>query len=131
MRLLIFYIILGLLLPFSASAFSMDKSLENPSQESRARDLFREIRCIVCVSQPIAESDTDLARDLRNLIRKRIIEGETNKQIKTYLVSRYGEQILLSPPLKQSTILLWVTPIIFILIGIVFLVLLTNRKTKK
>ncbi len=83
--------------------------MKDPALEARARALSGELRCMVCQNQSIDDSDAPLARDIRLLIRQRIGEGETNDAVRTYLVSRYGDFILLKPPFKPETLLLWLS----------------------
>jgi len=107
-----------------------DEVLENQKQELRARDISKNIRCMVCQNQSIDESNAPLAKDLRILIRNKIKEGNRDKEIYKFLTDRYGDFILLKPPLKLSTLALWFLPFIFFIIGI-FIVFLNNKKAKK
>jgi cytochrome c-type biogenesis protein CcmH len=91
--------------------------LKNPAQEAHARALFREIRCVVCQSESIDESDADLARDLRQLVRQRVAAGDSDAAIKAYLVSRYGEFILLQPRFSPGNAALWLTPFLVVVVG--------------
>ena len=100
--------------PVSAAYY---ESLADPAQEARARALQKELRCLVCQGQSIDESDATLATDLRKLIRQRIAAGESDKQIKDFLVSRYGIFILMKPPVRSDTYLLWFGPGILLLLG--------------
>jgi cytochrome c-type biogenesis protein CcmH len=84
--------------------------MSDPGQESRARDLSRELRCMVCQNQSIDDSEAPLARDLRLLVRERIAAGDTDAQVMDFLVARYGEFVLLKPRLKSHTLLLWLLP---------------------
>ena len=84
--------------------------MKDPALEARARALSAELRCLVCQNQSIDDSDAPLARDIRILIRQRIDEGESNDAVRAYLVSRYGDFILLKPPFKPETLLLWLSP---------------------
>ena len=89
--------------------------MSNPAQESRARALSRELRCMVCQNQSIDDSEAPLARDLRLLVRERIAAGDSDTQVLDFLVARYGEFVLLKPPLKEHTLILWLlTPIVLI-----------------
>jgi cytochrome c-type biogenesis protein CcmH len=90
-----------------AFAVQPDEMLKDPALESRARALSAELRCMVCQNQSIDDSDAPLARDIRLLIRDRIVKGETNEAVRGFLVSRYGDFILLEPPFKRETLLLW------------------------
>ncbi len=93
-----------------ALAIGAGESLDDPALEARARALGKELRCLVCQNQSIDDSDADLARDLRRLVRERLMAGENEAQIKAYLVSRYGDFILLKPPFKAKTYILWLGP---------------------
>ena len=104
--------------------------MDNKKQEQRARDLSKNVRCMVCQNQSIDESNAPLAKDLRILIRNKIKEGNNDKEIYKFLTDRYGDFILLKPPIKLSTLILWFTPLVFFIIGI--LVLYShNKKSKK
>ena len=99
----------------------------NIDQEERANNLFKETRCLVCEGQNIYESNSDSAEDMKKLISEMIIDGNSDNEIKSFLVSRYGDWIIMTPPINQSTYFLWFSPIIILLIGIVFIL----RKFKK
>ena len=96
--------------------------------EERARDLGRELRCPVCQNQSIEDSDADLARDLRLIIRQKLRAGETNKQIVDFVVARYGEFVLLDPPVNSRTIFLWIAPVLIFLLGAVFIMFWFRRR---
>ena len=102
--------------------------ISNPIYENRARHLSKEIRCLVCQNQSIDDSDSDLAKDLRKIIRKRIIQGETDNEITQYLVDKYGNFILMKPPLYQDTYILWISPLLLILVGITIMYFKLIRK---
>ena len=87
-----------------------DEVMRNPAQEARARALSRELRCMVCQNQSIDDSDAPLARDLRVLVREKIAAGQTDQQVIDFLVSRYGEFVLLKPRVEGQTLLLWLIP---------------------
>jgi cytochrome c-type biogenesis protein CcmH len=91
--------------------------LPNPALEARARDIGRELRCLVCRNQSIDDSDADLAHDLRVLVRERITIGDTNEQVIAYIRSRYGDFVLLRPPFEIATVLLWGGPPLILLLG--------------
>jgi cytochrome c-type biogenesis protein CcmH len=98
-----------------AHAVQPDEIMKDPAQESRARNLSKELRCMVCQNQSIDDSDAPLARDLRLLVRERIATGESDKQVLDFLVARYGEFVLLKPRLNLRTLLLWLlTPVVLI-----------------
>jgi len=92
-------------------------TLSDPAQEARARALQKELRCVVCQGESIDESGAPIAADIRRLIRERIKAGETNDQIKDYLVGRYGDFVLMKPPLEPNTWLLWFGPAAILLLG--------------
>jgi cytochrome c-type biogenesis protein CcmH len=94
----------------AAYAVQPDEIMSDPAKESRARDLSRELRCMVCQNQSIDDSDAPLARDLRLLVRERIASGDSDAQVIDFLVARYGEFVLLKPRLKPHTLLLWLLP---------------------
>ncbi len=109
---------LGLLLALSpAHAVQPDEVMRDPALEARARALSGELRCMVCKNQSIDDSDAPLARDIRLLIRERIGKGESNDAVRAFLVSRYGDFILLKPPFKPETLLLWAGAPLVLLIG--------------
>ncbi|MDN3272850.1 cytochrome c-type biogenesis protein CcmH [Frankia sp. RB7] len=91
----------------AAYAVQPDEIMSDPVKEARARDLSRELRCMVCQNQSIDDSDAPLARDLRLLVRERIAAGDSNSQVLDFLVARYGEFVLLKPRFERQTMLLW------------------------
>lgn len=91
--------------------------LQNPQQEQQARAIMRELRCLVCRNESIVDSHADLARDLRQVVRERVAAGQSPAQVKTYMVSRYGEWILLQPGFSGLNMLLWAAPPLLLLIG--------------
>ena len=107
-----------------------EEFLENPKQELKARNISKNIRCLVCQNQSIDESTASLAKDLRILIRKKIKEGYTEDEVYKFLTDRYGDFILLRPPFKKSTIVLWFLPFVFLSIGI-FVLFWYHKKSKK
>ena len=102
--------------------------ISNTIYENRARDLSKGIRCLVCQNQSIDDSDSDLAKDLRRIIRKKIIQGETDNEITQYLVDKYGNFILMKPPLYQDTYILWISPLLLMLVGITIMYFKLKRK---
>lgn len=98
-----------------ALAQAIDPPLPDPAQEARARDLQKQLRCLVCQNQSIADSNADLARDLRIIVRERVAAGESDQQVLDFMVSRYGDWVLLNPPFKATTLALWIGP------GLIFL----------
>jgi cytochrome c-type biogenesis protein CcmH len=106
----------ALFLLANAAADPSDQ-LTNPTQEARARALFRQVRCVVCQSESIDESDADIARDLRQLVRHEVAAGDSDQAIKASLVQRYGEFVLLEPPFSLGNAALWLTPFVVVLAG--------------
>ena len=117
---------------FSNNSYTVepDEILENKKQEFRARDISKNVRCMVCQNQSIDESDAPLAKDLRILIRNKIKEGNNDDEIYKFLTDRYGDFILLKPPFKLSTLALWSLPFIFFMLGML-LVFFHNEKYNK
>jgi cytochrome c-type biogenesis protein CcmH len=98
-----------------------DEQLRNPAQEARAHAITTQLRCVVCQNESIEDSGADIARDLRILVRRQILAGKTDAEIYDYLRARYGDYILLNPPLDARTYALWFAPLVVLLAGIVFL----------
>ena len=94
-----------------AYAARPDEMLANPALEERARVISKELRCPVCQNQSIDDSDADLAHDLRVLVRQRLEKGDSDAQVKQYLIDRYGDYVLLDPPFKKGTLVLWLGPL--------------------
>jgi cytochrome c-type biogenesis protein CcmH len=109
-------------------AVQPDEVLPNPALEARARALSRELRCMVCQNQSIDDSDAALARDLRILVRDRLKDGDSDQQVLDYLVARYGEFVLLKPPLSLHTAILWGVPPAVLLFGAVTLAMVIRRR---
>jgi len=101
----------------AAFAVQPDEVMSDPALEARARSLSSELRCLVCQNQSIDDSDASLAKDIRVLIRERIAKGESNEAVRDFLVSRYGDFILLKPPFKLETLLLWLSAPLTLLLG--------------
>lgn len=91
--------------------------LPDPAQEARAQHLFQGFRCVVCQNESIADSQADLAADLRHIVREQVAEGRSDAQVRSFLVARYGEFILLKPRFSAGNAALWLTPIVVLLIG--------------
>ena len=117
---------------FSNNSYTVEPNeiLKNQKQELRARNISKNIRCMVCQNQSIDESNAPLAKDLRILIRNKIKDGKKDEEIYKFLTDRYGDFILLKPSFKLNTLALWLLPFIFVLIGI-FIVFSHNKKFKK
>jgi cytochrome c-type biogenesis protein CcmH len=114
----------------NCNAVEPDEILNNQKLELRAREISKNIRCMVCQNQSIDDSNSSIARDLRILIRSKIEEGSKDKEVYKFLTERYGDFILLKPPLKANTIALWFLPFVFLIIGIL-IILNHNKKANK
>ena len=101
-----------------AFAVQPDEMLKDPQLEQRARDISKHLRCVVCQNESIDESNADLARDLRLLVRDRLTKGDNNDQVMQYVVDRYGDYVLLRPPFKMTTLALWAGPPLFALLAL-------------
>ncbi len=112
MRTLVYAVLAAVALFAAAPAWAVDPAemLPDPTQEARARDIGRNLRCLVCQNQSIDDSDAQLARDLRLLVRERIKSGDSDSAVIDYVVSRYGDFVLLKPPFKGATVVLWLGP---------------------
>ena len=118
----------ALLMPGFAHAVTPDEMLKDPVLEARARVLSQELRCMVCQNQSIDDSEAPLAKDLRILVRERLMKGDSDKQVLDFLVARYGAFVLLKPPFESETLLLWgLTPVV-LLIGIGALFAMARRR---
>ncbi len=117
-----------LLLTTTAQAVQPDEMLADPALEARARELSQELRCVVCQNQSIDDSNADLARDLRLLVRQRLAVGDSDGQVMDYVVSRYGDFVLLRPPMRPDTYLLWFGPALVLVLGAVAMVLYIRRR---
>jgi len=114
----------------AALAVRPDEILKDRALEARARDLSRELRCMVCQNQSIDDSDAPLAHDLRVLVRQRLEAGDTDRQVIDFLVARYGEFVLLKPRFETHTLLLWGLPPAALLIGFATLFLLARKRSR-
>lgn len=117
-----------LLVALPAAALQPEERLDDSVLEARARAISQEIRCLVCQNQSIDESDADLARDLRRIIRERLTAGDTDAAVKDFLVARYGDFVLLRPPFRASTLFLWLVPFAVVVGGGVMLWSISRRK---
>ena len=123
-----FLMLVLLLTPIHAFAVNPDEVLSDPALEQRARALSAELRCMVCQNQSIDDSNAELARDLRVVVRERLVGGDTDEQVLDYVVSRYGEFVLLKPRLSVRTIALWGAPAALAIIGVIVAVVYTRRR---
>lgn len=111
-----------------AAASDPAERLPDPAQEARAREIFRDVRCLVCQNESIDDSEAELAQDLRKLVREQVSAGRSDAQIKAYLTERYGEFVLLTPSFSAGNLALWIGPFIVVLLGAGLLLLrLRNR----
>lgn len=115
----------------SASAIPPAERLSDPLQEARATALQKELRCLVCQGQSLDESNAPLAADLRRLIRSHIAAGESDDDVKRYLVARYGDFILMKPPLERDTVALWFGPAVLLLLGAGIATIVIYRASKR
>ena len=122
--------LLALIAIMPAHAVLPDEVMSDPVKEARARDLSRELRCMVCQNQSIDDSEAPLARDLRLLVRERIAAGDSDAQVLDFLVARYGEFVLLKPRFEQQTLALWLVPPFVLIAGGLALWLHVRRRGK-
>lgn len=101
-----------------ALAVNPDEMLKDPALEARAREISKDLRCVVCQNQSIDDSDAELARDLRLVVRERLGKGDSNKAVLDYVVARYGDFVLLKPPFQANTLALWLGPLVIIGLGV-------------
>jgi cytochrome c-type biogenesis protein CcmH len=122
-------VVLTLLAASPTWAVQPDEVLSDPTLETRARALSKELRCMVCQNQSIDDSDAPLARDLRILVRERISAGDTDREVLDFLVARYGEFVLLKPRLSWRTALLWSAPVVLFAGGLMLVVVVLRRRS--
>ncbi|SEL72593.1 cytochrome c-type biogenesis protein CcmH [Roseovarius azorensis] len=104
-------------LPFTAQAVEPDEILDDPALEARAREISKDLRCVVCQNQDIDSSNAGVARDLRLLVRERLVAGDTDAEVMEFVRARYGDYVLLKPPFKLETYALWLAPALLLLFG--------------
>ena len=124
-----FLIVLALCAAFLAQAKVAPNTSADPALEARMMVIAEELRCLVCQNETIAASHADLAVDLKNQIRLKLTQGQSQKQILDFMVERYGDFVLYRPPLKTTTVLLWVGP--FTLLGMAVLMLVVNVRRRR
>jgi cytochrome c-type biogenesis protein CcmH len=122
---------LGLLASPALAVGLPSEMLPDPSQEQRARDIGHELRCMVCQNQSIEDSEADLARDLRRIVRERVAAGDSDTQVVSFLHDRYGDFVLLRPPFTLATAALWGTPLIALGGGLLAILLLRRRQARE
>lgn len=114
---LVALILLFVSFAWTARAVEPDEILADPALEARARALTQELRCVVCQNQSVDDSDAPLARDIRVLVRERIKAGDSDAQVRAFMIERYGKFVLLSPPVEGDTLPLWLAPLAIVALG--------------
>jgi cytochrome c-type biogenesis protein CcmH len=126
--LLVLVLLIAAVVPATAAVEILD--FDNPTEEARYKRLIAELRCTVCQNQNLADSNAELARDLRNKVYTMIRDGKTDEEIYAFMVQRYGNYILYRPPLKTSTALLWVGPFLIMGVGVAVLLNVVRRRRR-
>jgi cytochrome c-type biogenesis protein CcmH len=121
----------GLLAAAAAFAIGPDEVLPDPAQEARARDITRELRCVVCQSESIDESNADIAKDLRLLVRERIVAGDSDEEVLAFVVDRYGEFVLFRPPMSAANAPLWLAGPVFLIFGAALVAAVMRRRARE
>ena len=121
-------LVLLVLLALPAMATQPDEILADPALEARARSIGADLRCLVCQNQSIDDSNAPLARDLRVIVRERLLAGDSDEQVLAFVVDRYGDYVLLQPPFKATTLALWAAPLLALAGGILLVVFLLRRR---
>jgi len=129
---LLLFMVSSVIQNFSVKSYAVEPEefLQNKKQELRARNISKNVRCLVCQNQSIDDSAAPLAKDLRILIRNKIKEGYTDKEIYKFLTDRYGDFVLLNPPFKRNTLLLWILPFVFAMIAL-YILFRYNKNSRK
>ena len=130
MRRFVLGLFCALLIAGPVAAVLPEEQLADPVLESRAREISQELRCVVCQNQSIDDSDAPLAADLRAIVRERLSAGDTNEEVMAYIVARYGNFVLLKPPLDLQTVLLWSAPLLVLIPGGLGLALYLRRRSR-
>ena len=126
MKLIFLVLLLAFYSPISL-AMKPSEVLNDPVLEERARKIYKGLRCVVCQNQSIDDSNANLAIDMRELVRERLLAGDSNADVQDYMVSRYGDFVLLKPPFKTSTYILWFSPLLIIGLGLIALFIFYQR----
>lgn len=122
-------ILLFVLLPSLAFAVAVDENrFDDPAMEQRVQDISKTLRCLVCQNQSIEDSNADLAKDLRAVVRERVAAGDDDDQVRAYMVARYGDWVLMSPPVSQRTYALWLGPLLIVVLGLVAIFIVMRRR---
>ena len=130
MRRFVLGLFCALLIAGPVAAVLPEEQLADPTLEARARAISQELRCVVCQNQSIDDSDAPLAADLRAIVRERLSAGDTDEEVMAYIVARYGNFVLLKPPLDLQTILLWSAPLLVLIPGGLGLALYLRRRSR-
>lgn len=130
-RMLIAVLTLAALLSQPAFAVEPDEMLDDPVLEERARAISKQVRCVVCQNQDIDSSNAGVARDLRILVRERLVAGDTDQEVFDFLVARYGDYVLFKPPFKSSTYVLWAAPFVILSIGGIAIALVLAQNARR
>lgn len=123
-------LLLALALAAAAGAVEPQEQLADPALEARARTISQELRCPVCQNESIDDSNADLARDLRRIVRERLTAGDTDDQVVGFITARYGDYVLLRPPLRAGTLALWFGPVALLVAAIIAMTLRRRRRAK-
>jgi cytochrome c-type biogenesis protein CcmH len=113
-----------------ACAIEPQEQLTDPALEARARTLGQELRCLVCQNESIDDSNADLARDLRTIVRERLTAGDSDQQVLGFVTARYGDYVLLRPPVRAGTLVLWFGPVVLLVAAIIAMTLRRRRRTE-
>jgi cytochrome c-type biogenesis protein CcmH len=130
LRAVVLAVLAAAMMVSAAAAVEPDEILADPALEARAREIGKELRCLVCQNQSIDDSDAELARDLRVVVRERLTAGDGDQEVIDYVVSRYGDFVLLKPPFKLSTYALWLGPGVIAIVAILALVAFYRRRSR-
>lgn len=129
----ILFVILALTAGGVSPSLAMDpnEALPDPVLEQRAREISRGLRCVMCQNQSIDDSDAPMAQDLRRIVRERLESGASDAEIKAWVVKRYGDFVLLSPPVKTQTLLLWAGPLVFLALGLLSVFIYWRKRSRE
>ncbi|WP_291844132.1 cytochrome c-type biogenesis protein [Maricaulis sp.] len=119
------------LAPVAQASPPPDERMDDAVMETRARDLYRELRCVVCQSQSIDESNAALAADMRIKVRERLLAGDSNAEVRAWVRERYGDYVLMSPPVQANTLFLWLLPFIALIGGGTVLVIFVRQQARR
>jgi len=117
-----------LTIAFPAFAVEPSEMLPDPALEARARTISRELRCVVCQNQSVDDSNAEVAHDIRRAVRERLVAGDSDRQVLDYMVARYGDYVLLDPPFKPGTLILWLGTPAVLLLGVAGLFIAARRR---